>query len=60
MEDRSLDLTKRSSFKSIAKLKMKLITIGINLRKGAIKMHRSAVGSKTNLEFHGKLCLMFW
>src|SRR6187200_288452 len=31
----------------------------INLLKGAIKMHRCVVGSKTNLEFHGKLCPLF-
>src|SRR4026208_363588 len=37
MEDRSLDLTKQFRFKSIAKLKMKLITIGINLTEGGDK-----------------------
>ena len=39
--------------------KKKLIITGENLLKVVIRMRRYADGSRTNLEFHGKLSLLF-
>ena len=48
-----------SHFRSIVIRKKKLIITGENLLKVVIRMRRYADGSRTNLEFHGKLSLMF-